>query len=39
MSPYYFDQNEAWRTGQYRKQPFSRAAVQAAAKHRLLLVP
>jgi penicillin amidase len=39
MSPFYFDQNEAWRTGQYRTQPFSRGAVQAAAKHRLLLVP
>lgn len=39
MSPFYFDQNEAWRTGDYRRQPFSRAAVQAAAAHRLLLVP
>jgi penicillin amidase len=39
MSPNYFDQNEAWRKGEYRTQPFSRAAVQAAAKHRLLLVP
>jgi penicillin amidase len=39
MSPYYFDQNEAWRTGQYRRQPFSRSAVQAASQHRLILVP
>jgi penicillin amidase len=39
LSPFYFDQNETWRTGQYRTQPFSRSAVSAAAKHRLLLVP
>lgn len=39
LSPFYFDQNELWRTGQYRRQPFSRAAVAAAARHRLLLVP
>jgi penicillin amidase len=39
MSPYYFDQNEGWRTGQYRKQAFTRAAVSALMKHRLLLVP
>lgn len=39
MSPFYFDQNEAWRKGQYRRQPFSRGAVQAASQHRLLLVP
>ena len=39
MSPFYFDQNETWRTGQYRQQAFSRSAVQAASKHRLLLVP
>jgi hypothetical protein len=39
MSPFYFDQNEAWRTGKYRTQPFSRGAVQAASKHRLLLTP
>lgn len=39
MSPFYFDQNETWRTGKYRTQPFSRGAVSAAAKHRLLLVP
>jgi penicillin G amidase len=39
MSPYYFDQNETWRTGQYRAQPFSRSAVSAAAQHRLLFVP
>ena len=39
FSPFYFDQNELWRTGQYRRQPFSRNAVSAAAQHRLLLVP
>jgi penicillin amidase len=39
MSPNYFDQNEDWRRGRYRSEPFSRAAVQAAARHRLLLVP
>jgi penicillin amidase len=39
MSPYYFDQNEMWRSGRYRTQLFSRNAVAAAAKHRLLLVP
>jgi penicillin amidase len=39
LSPHYFDQNELWRTGQYRSQPFSREAVLQARKHRLLLVP
>ena len=39
FSPFYFDQNEMWRDGQYRRQPFSRDAVSAAAQHRLLLVP
>jgi penicillin amidase len=39
MSPYYFSQNDLWRQGQYRKQPFSRDAVAAAARHRLLLTP
>ncbi|MGE0862658.1 MAG: penicillin acylase family protein [Vicinamibacterales bacterium] len=39
LSPHYFDQNETWRSGGYRLQPFSRAAVQAASRHRLLLVP
>ena len=39
MSPHYFDQNEIWREGRYRLQPFSRSAVQAASRHRLLLVP
>ncbi len=39
MSPFYFDQNETWREGRYRRQPFTRAAVSAAADHRLLLVP
>jgi penicillin amidase len=39
LSPHYFDQNEMWRLGQYRPQPFSRAAVDAVRVHRLLLVP
>ncbi len=39
LSPNYFDQNAIWREGGYRPQPFSRAAVQAASRHRLLLVP
>jgi len=39
LSPFYFDQNDRWRQGQYRRQPFSRNAVSAAARHRLLLVP
>ena len=39
LSPFYFDQNEMWRQGEYRRQPFSREAVAAAARHRLLLVP
>lgn len=39
LSPHYFDQNEIWRDGGYRPQPFSRAAVQTASRHRLLLAP
>jgi penicillin amidase len=39
LSPHYFDQNEMWRLGHYRRQPFSRRAVDAARVHRLLLVP
>lgn len=39
MSPHYFDQNELWRTGQYRTQPFSREAVVKAQQHRLVLTP
>jgi acyl-homoserine lactone acylase PvdQ len=39
MSPHHFDQNELWRQGRYRTQAFSRAAVDAAAAHRLLLTP
>ena len=39
LSPHYFDQNKIWREGRYRVQPFSRQAVQAASRHRLLLVP
>ena len=39
MSPFYFDQTEGWSTGQYRTQPFSRGAVTAASRHRLILSP
>jgi penicillin amidase len=39
LSPYYFDQNTMWREGRYRTQPFSRAAVTAAMRHRLLFTP
>lgn len=39
LSPHYFDQNDIWRAGGYRLQPFSRAAVQSASRHRLLLLP
>ena len=39
LSPHYFDQNAIWREGRYRVQPFSRQAVQAASRHRLLFVP
>ncbi|MEO7135163.1 MAG: penicillin acylase family protein [Vicinamibacterales bacterium] len=39
MSPFYFDQNDSWRQGRYRTQPFSRGAVQAGSKHRLILLP
>jgi penicillin amidase len=39
LSAHYFDQNEMWRLGRYRQQPFSRAAVDAARAHRLLLLP
>jgi penicillin amidase len=39
LSPHRFDQNERWRTGQYRPQPFTRAAVESARAHRLVLVP
>ncbi|HUE85018.1 MAG TPA: penicillin acylase family protein [Vicinamibacterales bacterium] len=39
LSPYYFDQNELWRRGEYRQQPFSRGAVEAARAHRLVLTP
>jgi penicillin amidase len=39
LSPHFFDQNEMWRLGQYRQQPFSRSAVDAARAHRLVLVP
>jgi penicillin amidase len=39
LSPHYFDQNEMWRQGQYRQQPFSRERVNLAATHRLMLLP
>jgi penicillin amidase len=39
LSPHYFDQNDLWRQGQYRTQAFTRAAVDKARVHRLLLVP
>jgi penicillin amidase len=39
LSPHYFDQNELWREGRYRPQPYSRAAVERARAHRLVLVP
>jgi penicillin G amidase len=38
LSPHYFDQNDQWRQGGYRQQPFSRAAVLQARAHRLVLV-
>ncbi len=39
LSPHYFDQNEMWRNGQYRAQPFTRTAVDRTRAHRLVLVP
>jgi penicillin amidase len=39
QSAHHFDQNELWRSGRYRAQPFSRQAVVAAQAHRLVLVP
>ena len=39
LSEHYFNQNDLWRQGHYRAQPFTRAAVDAARRHRLLLVP
>jgi penicillin amidase len=39
LSAQYFDQNEAWRTGQYRTVAYSRAAVNAAAAHRQVASP
>lgn len=39
LSPHYFDQNDLWRDGQYRSQPFTRAAIDRARTHRLLLLP
>ena len=39
LSPHYFDQNAMWRAGELRTFPFSRAAVETARAHRLLLTP
>ncbi len=39
LSPHYFDQNELWKHGDYRRQPFTRVAVDAARAHRLFLLP
>ncbi len=39
LSPHYFDQNTMWRAGELRTFPFSRAAVEKARAHRLLLTP
>jgi penicillin amidase len=39
LSPHYFDQNERWREGRYHTQPYTRAAVERARAHRLLLTP
>ncbi|MGE0041817.1 MAG: penicillin acylase family protein, partial [Vicinamibacterales bacterium] len=39
LSPHYFDQNADWAAGRYRRQPFSREAVEAARAHRLVLNP
>ncbi len=39
LSPHYFDQNEMWRTGHYRAQPFTRSAVDGVRAHRLVLLP
>lgn len=39
LSPHHFDQNELWRTGQYRVHAFSRDAVLQSRAHRLVLVP
>ena len=39
MSPYYFDQNRLWRSGNYRTFSFTRAAIAKAQAGRLLLTP
>jgi penicillin amidase len=39
LSPHYFDQNALWTAGNYRTFPFSRAAVEKAKAHRMLLTP
>lgn len=38
-SPHYADLLEDWQNGRYHPMPFSRKAVQAAARERILLVP
>jgi penicillin amidase len=39
LSPHYFDQNELWRSGQYRTQAYSRTAVQGSATLRQVAAP
>jgi len=39
LSAQYFDQNELWRTGQYRTWAYSRGAVDGQAAHRQLASP
>lgn len=39
MSPHWNDQSSSWEAGRLRPCPLSRAAVEAAAQHRLMLVP
>ena len=39
LSPQYFDQNELWRTGQYRTLAYSRGAVDGIARHRQVASP
>lgn len=39
LSPHYFDQNALWREGRYLSQPYTRAAVERARAHRLVLTP
>ncbi|MNC97774.1 Penicillin amidase [compost metagenome] len=39
LSSLYFDQNELWRTGQFRTVAYSRGAVDGAAAHRQVASP